>query len=137
MDHETAFIKTFVLPDKQSRWLELLSKAKRRHIFPHRLADDRDFDRKFKVELKPSQQNPEDVERILKLCGAPQVCHVISESSEADGRDMPLRKALKKYLAMDWEASFRAFLGGWPIPKVKCLAIGSSLRSNAEHNKAL
>jgi hypothetical protein len=98
MDHETAFIKSFVLPDKQSRWLELLSKVKRRHIFLHRLADDRDFDGKFKVELKPSQQNPEDVERILKQCGAPQTCHVISESSEVDGKDLPLRKAIEEVL---------------------------------------
>ena len=64
----------------------------------HRLADDRDFDDTFKVELVPSQQNSGDVEKILKQYGAPQICHVISESSEVDGKDLPLKAAIEEVL---------------------------------------
>jgi hypothetical protein len=98
MEHEAAFIKSFVLPEKQARWLELLPNAKRRHIFLHRLADDRDFNPKFRVDIIPSQQKPESVERILKQNGAPERCYVISESPDIDGKEMPLSEALEEVL---------------------------------------
>jgi len=98
MEHETAFIKSFVLPEKQSRWLELLSNPKRRHIFLHRLADDRDLDAKFRLDLIPSQQNLEGIELILRQNGAPAKCHVISEASDIDGKEMMLREAIEEVL---------------------------------------
>jgi hypothetical protein len=98
LDHETAFIKSFVLPEKHLVGWNYCRKQSEGIIFLHRLADDSDFDGKFKVELKPSQQNPEDVKRILKQCGAPPVCHVMSESSEVDGRDLPLKTAIEEVL---------------------------------------
>lgn len=98
MEHEASFIKSFVLPDKQSRWLELLANPKRRHVFLHRLADDRDFDPKYRIELPPSQQNNVGVERSLRQNGAPDRCLVISEDSDIDGKEMPLGAALVEVL---------------------------------------
>lgn len=86
------------MPEKQSRWLELLPNPKRRNIFLHRLTDDRDFNPKFRVAIIPSQQNPDCVERILKQNGAPEKCYVISESPNIDGKEMPLREAIEEVL---------------------------------------
>jgi len=98
MEHESAFTKSFVLPDKQSRWLELLSNPRRRAVFLHRLADDRDLDTRFQVLLTPPQQNAQSVVNILKKKGAPERCYVISESSDFDGKEMLLIDAIEEVL---------------------------------------
>lgn len=94
MEHETAFIQSFVLPEKQARWLELLLNPKRRHVFLHRLADGWDFNSKFKIDLIPSQQKPGNVEHVLRQHGAPEKCYVISEDADIDGSVMLLRDAI-------------------------------------------
>src|SRR5690349_7654064 len=95
MDHETGFVATFVLPDYQPRWLEFLSKPKRRSSFLHRLADDRDFDSRLRVPIPPAYQTPECVAAQFKKLHAPAACHLISEQTELDGRDMDLLAALE------------------------------------------
>jgi hypothetical protein len=95
MDHEAGFVATFVLPECQARWLEFLSKPKRRNAFLHRLADDRDFESRFRVPISPAHQTPELVAAQLEKLHAPRVCHLISEQSEVDGRDMDLLEALE------------------------------------------
>ena len=95
MDHETRFIEAFVLPDCQRRWLEFLSKPKRRSSFLHRLADDRDFDSRFRVLISPDQQTPDCVAAQLQKLNAPASCHLISEQTELDGREMDLLAALQ------------------------------------------
>jgi hypothetical protein len=95
MDHETQFVAAFILPDCQPRWLEFLSKPKRRSSFLHRLADDRDFDNRCRVPISPAQQTPELVAAQLRKLDAPKACHLISEQPERDGRDMELLAALE------------------------------------------
>ena len=89
------FVATFVLPDCQPRWLDFLSKPKRRSSFLHRLADDRDFDSRLRVPIPPSYQTPESVAAQLQKLHAPTACHLISEQTELDGRDMDLLAALE------------------------------------------
>jgi len=95
MSHETEFVETFILSDCQSRWLEFLNKPKRRSSFLHRLADDRDLDSRFRVPISPAQQTPECVATQLHKLRAPASCHVISEMTDLDGRNMDLIAALQ------------------------------------------
>src|SRR5580693_9463471 len=95
MNHETKFVETFVLADCQARWLEFLSKPKRRGSFLHRLADDRDLDGRFRVPVLPVQQSPEGIAFQLRKLHASTSCHVISEMADLDGRDMDLIAALQ------------------------------------------
>ena len=95
MDHETGFVRGFVLPACQKRWLEFLSKPKRRIAFLHRLADDKDFDSHFRLPIPPAQQTPEGIAALLHELHAPASCQLISEMSGIDREDMPLMAALQ------------------------------------------
>ena len=98
MEHEAAFIRSFVLPEKQSRWSELLLNPRRREVFLHRLADASDLNTKFKVSIPPSQQTVEGIQGLLRRRGAPGRCHVISESIDIDGKELSLGEALAEVL---------------------------------------
>lgn len=87
---EDETLKAFVASPKRDRLLFLLGSPKRRaqgldalNHFPH-------WDPRFALPVDPSA----DVLARLRLLGAPSDCHVVSNSSELDGRDMPLAQAV-------------------------------------------
>ena len=53
------------------------------------------LDSRFCHRIKPAEQNPVDILRILKALGAPAVCHVMSSDREFDGRELALSEALR------------------------------------------
>lgn len=98
MSHEKAFVRAFILSDKQSRYLWLLASRKRRSKFLDRLNHHLDYDPAFAVRVPTHQQTPDGIEFLLRRKGAANSCHVISSSRKWDGRDLPLREALEDVL---------------------------------------
>ena len=94
MSHEEAFVRAFIVPDKQSRYLDQLASRKRRGLFLDRLNHALDYDPAFATRVPPSQQTAISIEALLRKRGAPDTCHTISSLAEWDGRDLPLREAL-------------------------------------------
>jgi hypothetical protein len=94
MSHEEAFIRAFVLPDRQQRWSELLLNERRRSSFTHRLADPIDIDTRWAVPIPPSEQTSDRIAVLLRSRGAPAQCHLISEYPTLDGTDVQLSDAL-------------------------------------------
>jgi hypothetical protein len=85
---EEATIRAFILPERRPRYLEQLGAPRRRAKFRLRLAHCHDLDRRFATPAC-------DVTAAeLRDLGAPEQCHLISESPELDGREMPLSEAL-------------------------------------------
>ena len=94
MDPEESLIRTFVAPERQSRLLALLSNPKRRRKLTGGLAHFHALDPRCVVEIPPQQQSAQGIEALLRQYGAPTVCHVLSEASAIDGREMRLSEAL-------------------------------------------
>jgi hypothetical protein len=94
MNPEESLIRAFVAPSRQARLLALLGSPKHRRKLTGSLAHFQALDSRFVVRIAPVQQQPADIEVLLRKHGAPDICHVLSENSALDGRDMSLGEAL-------------------------------------------
>src|SRR5271154_2204500 len=95
MNQEEAFVRSFIFPDKQARYLEKLASAKRRHGFLDRLNHQLDYDPSFASPVPAGQQNASDIELLLCKRGASKLCHTISSLAKWDALDLLLRDALE------------------------------------------
>jgi hypothetical protein len=94
MSHEEAFVRAFIVSDKQARYLDQLASRKRRDLFLDRFNHHLDYDASLAVRVPPNQQTAAGVEALLRKKGALDTCHVISSLAKWDGRELPLRDAL-------------------------------------------
>jgi hypothetical protein len=89
--HEEAIVRTFIIPEKRKRYLNLLGKKKRRPKVLDALNHFRDLDLRYCIALPSS----EDVVAALRARGAPEKCYLISAIPELDGREMILSEAIE------------------------------------------
>ncbi len=96
MGHEEALIRAFIKADRRPRLLELRSTLKGRAKLCASLAHFQNLDLRYAQLLPATKHAPRDIEELLRKKGAPETCHILSESSELDGQEMPLKSALEK-----------------------------------------
>ncbi len=101
IEHEVAFVKTFVRSDKQQRYLAFLSDPRRRQKILGRLNHNADFEWSLAHRIPPHQRNSDELEKLLQKRGAGPLCHIISDGHDIDGQDMSLREALAIVLMHD------------------------------------
>ena len=94
MDHEEAFVKTFLLSEKRARWAQFLSNPRRRKEVLDHLNHNLPYIRALGTEVPGKQDFPAELERLLKSKGAGPTCHVIVDGLKIDGRELPLLEAL-------------------------------------------
>ena len=87
---EEATLRTFVVAAKRDRLLTLFGSPKRRKRACDVLNHFDGWDERFAQPVESSA----DVLALLRKAGAPSECHVISDSAELDGRDLPLDEAI-------------------------------------------
>ncbi len=92
--HEEQFARSFIVPEKRSRYLELLGSEKGRKKVRAGLYHCLDVDQRFATLLKSEAQTTINVERILRSKGSPESCYLISADGDFDGREMSLSEAL-------------------------------------------
>ncbi len=95
MTSEEQLIHAFVLPERQDRLLALLSSPKQRRKLTAGLAHFRALDPRFATQIAPAEQDAATIEGLLRKRGAQEICHVLSENSALDARELPLREALQ------------------------------------------
>jgi hypothetical protein len=95
--HDEQTIRAFITPERRTRWLDALASQRRRRAILNRLSHGRDLDERFATPV-PSTT---DVAATLRALGSPEVCYVMSDNRDLDGRELPLD-----------EAVLRAELGG-------------------------
>jgi hypothetical protein len=100
MEHELAFVRSFIVKPKQPRYLEKLASPKHRRKFLSRLHHNLDYDPKFAALVPPSEQTTALIYARLRELGAPETCHAIAPSADLDGRDLSLRDALGDVIGM-------------------------------------
>lgn len=92
--HESGFIKSFVIPRKQEKYLQLLSNAKVRKKLLDRFNHCQDLDFAHASVIPPELATQHDLISYLQKKGAPQTVHVIADESELDGQKLSLEAAL-------------------------------------------
>ena len=95
-EHERGIIRSFIIPVRQYRYLEMLAKPKRREDLTASLAHFKHLDMRHTVQIPPHQQHIAEIFQLLKSKGAPETCYALSEDSELDGRELSLSEALKE-----------------------------------------
>ncbi len=94
MEHEEELIKAFFVSTKRERYLEIVSKPKKREKFLRELGHFKALDPRYVVTIPTNKRHAPDIALILTHKGAPQSCWVTSEDSRIDGKEMPLGEAL-------------------------------------------
>jgi hypothetical protein len=88
-------LAAFLRPDRRARFRRLLVSPKGRKKLRLRLAHFPDLAAGACHEIPASRQTPLGIEAMLVAEGAPPVCFIVSESTDLDGRDLPLKEALE------------------------------------------
>jgi len=94
LSHEVSLIKSFIIKERQQRYLDLLSTPKGRIKFRSYIAHFKDLNYQFYSELPDSINQAIGLYNLLKSNGAPEFCYIISSNSKFDKKDMLLRDAL-------------------------------------------
>jgi hypothetical protein len=98
-EHEQAMVKAFIVTRKQQRWLDFLSKPKRRKDILRTLPHLKDLDERFLLRV-PAPQSTSVILEMLEQRRAPEQCYVVSESAGLDARTLPLKQALQLIVGM-------------------------------------
>jgi hypothetical protein len=94
LEHSSAIIRAFIVPERSERYLGLLASPRGREKFRRSLAHLRDLDPRFSRLVPSGEQTPEAVLTLLRAKGAPLECVLLAEDGTLDGRRMPLEEAL-------------------------------------------
>jgi hypothetical protein len=100
MEHEQAFVRAFIVADKQARYLAKLSSSSRRRDITARLYHSFDYDPKYVAQIPPGEQTTQAIFARLRKLGAPESCHAIAADSKLDGEDLPLAEALERVVGV-------------------------------------
>jgi hypothetical protein len=96
MDVEEALIHAFIVPERRSRYIALLATQKKRKKLLDSFYHLHDLDPRFAHRFDPSSQHADWIYKALRKQGSPDRCYVMSPSSELDGQETDLRKALEE-----------------------------------------
>ena len=100
--HEQAFVSAFVIPAKRARYAEFLAKPKRRGEILGRLNHFFDFVPELATQVP--RDPPERLAALLRKRGAPASAYLIADSSDFDGRELPLVEAIDAAFGSGWGA---------------------------------
>jgi hypothetical protein len=98
--HEQAFVESFVQSTRRERVLFCLASPKKRRKFVREFAHHGMYILAPEClrSIKPSEQNPDSIYAFLRGLRAPDTCHLISEDSNLDGKELELLAALKQII---------------------------------------
>ena len=104
MNHEDSFVNAFIVPEKRSRYLQLLANPKRRREILDRFNHQLDYDDSLATAVTASQHSSQQLEKLLRAKGADDICYVIADQLSLDGHDIPLEEALDSVYCHDFAA---------------------------------
>jgi hypothetical protein len=96
---ETDLIHSFILKDRQARYLALIDSEKGRakllkEKFPH--TTEGDLDSRFAHAIPSNRQTIEEIESLLRSKRAPKDCYAFSDLDSIDAKVLPLGEALEE-----------------------------------------
>ena len=97
MSAEAETVAAFVVPARRQRWVDGLTDPRRRRKLLARLSSGADFTKSLGRELTVSVRRDAQVDSVVALLrerGARDLCRVVAQDDDVDGRSLPLREAL-------------------------------------------
>ncbi len=94
-EHERQLVSSFIVPARQSRYLELLPNPKRRKDITRTFCHFKHLDMRYAEEVPSRHRLAPGLFEHLKSKGAPDLCYALSESDELDGKETSLADALE------------------------------------------
>jgi hypothetical protein len=85
-EHEFEFVMSFILREKRARYLQLLSKPKRRSKLLERLNHRLDIDYSFAIPFRANAAP--SITALVAQLGAGPTCHVTADACRYDGEEM-------------------------------------------------
>lgn len=82
--------------------MQFLASPKRRREILNRFNHALEFDPKFATPVPKELCTAERLMQLLRQRGAAETCHVMADSLDIDGEDLPLREALAQLIAHDF-----------------------------------
>jgi hypothetical protein len=95
-DHEEAFVRAFIVKERQERYRGFLSTPRHRQKLLRELYHRLAINPSLAVEVHSRDRTVEKVESRLRAKGAPSEVYVISPSSDLDQRWLTLTAALEE-----------------------------------------
>src|ERR1041384_1796186 len=99
-EHEQAFVRAFVVADKQERYLAKLDSKRHRKEFLSRLHHNLDYEPKLASQVPPAEQSALRIFERLRKLGAPVQCYAIAADDRLDGRELPLKDTREAVVGM-------------------------------------
>ena len=109
--HEQLFIKSFIVSQKQERYLSMFGSKKGRRKLIKGFYHLNDLAEEHATEIPPNEHFAEDIYKILKVKGSPDVCYVISTNQELDKKELNLLEVLEKIVG-DSNGTFISCIAG-------------------------
>lgn len=94
--HEEMFARAFIIPEKRDRYLSLMGSVKGRKKILAGFHHIHDSDERYAKLIPSNQQSADSIYRALRQKGAPEMCYIMSDDSDIDQKEMPLREAIDK-----------------------------------------
>jgi hypothetical protein len=101
---EERFVRAYVVKAKQERYLGFLKSKKNRSKILDRLNHNLDYDESKARELAPEEHESEALIRLLRARGVDDTACLMADSSDDDGRFLPLDQAVPMLLDGPWGA---------------------------------
>lgn len=95
--HERGLAR-FLTPEYRARFRESLASPKRRDKVLEKLHHFRHLDLRYATAVPSNRQRSRFVASELRARGAPEMCYVVSNEPDLDGRELPLDEALAAIL---------------------------------------
>ena len=109
---EEALVRAFIVPHELRRYASRLALPKARQKFMNsHLFHMRDLDPRYATRIAPVDQHASKIFEMLRARGAPERCYVISGSSDRDGTEAELRKALDETVG-NYDGTFLSCVHG-------------------------
>jgi len=110
-EHKRQFVLSFIIPERQNRYLELFEKPKRRTDITDSLAHFKHLDMRYVVQIARTRQHRRDILTVLKEKRALDRCWAISENDNLDGKEVDLSEALEMIVGYDMGTILSCILG--------------------------
>ena len=98
---EEAFVRAFIVPHKQERYLAMLANPKKRSKILRLLYHKLDTISAKTFAIAGRDHNHVSVVDVLRRKGAGTLCYLISPERELDQQEMPLEKVIDQLISQD------------------------------------
>lgn len=110
--HEEQFAKNFIVPEKRERYLSMLDSKKGRKKLIEGFYHIRDLEEKYATEVPSNEQRAENIYKMLKAKGSPDICYMISTNRKFDGEELPLIEVLEEIVGTCDDGTFISCIAG-------------------------